>query len=603
MGLALVAAILCYLACNESERTSDSVSTPQGPERASPAKPTPSADGNLVQADAVDTRPYPPTETPRPVARPMRWQLVVADSDGHLLPGILVEFRRPGRISASVTTDLHGVATLEGGDPLPSAPIEVRLRDGPFETHVELDPETTELTSPTVLVMGATKPLLLPVSRDEPNYLVLVRGELGQPLPHALVTAHTSGRIDPIAYALTDAEGEASLAVSSDVLDLVVSAVSYAVTRECRLERSRGPAEVRLARAPTIQGEVRSGSATGPLVTDFEVCLLGDPGSAARKDSDPVWRRFSGSNGRFVWRPPEVKHSVHIGVRAAGHAPTVLGPITFGPLGITATVVLRPVEASIRGRVLDHHTDLAIAGAGVAQTGSDRESLSPEIGARTDAEGRFQLNVAALEQGTSLRIRAQGYLARDLPLKLNATDGGVELDPIRLTRSARLEIEVTSSEGAPLGGDRLEIESDEGIVEHLVPESGRLTLEVASGAVKLVLSSLYPDRNGLSCRRDLAPGGHTKIVLRADASHGVLRGRVNLGGVATLGVEITLTNSQGQFGTTSDENGEFQFPALLPGSARVHAAFERDRVRYSGSVVIEVVAGDNPTTLDLEIRR
>ncbi len=554
-------------------------------------------------AEAINTRPFPPKETPPSAARPSRWQVVVTDRDGHLVPGVLVDWSRPGHGLVTVATDLHGIATLQSDDGPGTSPAMVRLRDGSRETSFELAAPTSDLSPPTVLALGASAPVPLPASRDQPHYRVRVRGESGQPLPYALVTAHTCGRIEALAYALTDAEGEAALAVPSEVFDLVVSAVAYSVARECRLERSRGTGEVRLAKTPVIQGEVRSGSASGPLVSDFEVCILVDSPPDRRADPDLSWRRFSSPSGRFVWRSLDEPRSLHVGVRASGHAPTVLGPMTAGALGITVTVVLRSVIASVRGRILDHHTGAPIRGVSVAQARADQGALSPELGARTDAEGRFQLSVAAEESGVGLRIRAPGYLARELPVKLGSSADGVELDPIRLTRSARLEIEVTSSEGSPLGGDRLEIESEGGIVEHLVPESGRLTLEVASGAVKLVLSSLYPDRNGLSCRRDLAPGGHTTIVLRADDSHGVLRGRVNLSKEPTAGVEITLTNAQGQFRTTSDERGEFHFPALVPGSARVHAAFERDRIRYSGSVEIEVVAGENPTTLDLEIRR
>lgn len=386
------------------------------------------------------------------------------------------------------------------------------------------------------------------------------------------------------------------------------------------------PSATEVPAPPVLLLGVRVVDAAGEPVAGAEVLA-----SNERGDLEPAGR--SGADGRAAIRfpPRRERGQVLVAARGAGHAPSLVVAAELGG-GAETILVVRGAEARVRGTVRDA-AGRPLAGArvvageevrlGLGELGGRRRAVrqpgrlalghEPELvggpafqlraevggflgaqvltrdgrfgrlpgvaGARTDAEGRFQLR--GLEPGTTrVRIEAPDHAAFEVRLEL--APGDLTLDEVVLEREAMLVGRVTRADGLPHAGGVVYAWHDgaptgvaakfnpEGAfrLEALPPGSTHLFAETLEGALPaLSASARLTLDSGETARWDAVVDNDARVVGRL-VDGPLADGRVQP--LANWRVELRLDRlpSRTVAATRTRADGTFVLPACppLPGS-------------------------------------
>ncbi len=241
----------------------------------------------------------------------------------------------------------------------------------------------------------------------------LVRGDDGEPLPGATVTAlPTEGRDGTSTVATTGADGRFALNAPADGASLRIAAPGLVTVTEMRVIPGR-EIEIRLEKGGSIDGSIRSVEGGGAIPGATVTATARAGGSLAFSDSSTT-----DTNGHFSF-PAVPGRPVNLRVDATGFEPLEdRGIRVVKGQAVTRDLSLRP-GLKVRGTVVDGDTRKPVEGAVVAY---GLQNISGKREVTTDATGSF--TIPGIARGQQLFvIRADGYseTRKSLPLEDDPT--------------------------------------------------------------------------------------------------------------------------------------------------------------------------------------
>jgi|GEM_PF-2802189 len=348
---------------------------------------------------------------------------------------------------------------------------------------------------------------------------------------------------------------------------------------------------IQLKGVGTIQGKVVRKGGTTP-VTSF---LLRPYTSGPFQYVYSRPTTFTDPDGRFKLVVPP--GSYLIDAKLEGASVTTTPTVTVGAGETKELTIELPAEGVVRGVVTDAGGD-HLAGAEVfVKSGGFPPMPIREQYVRTDADGKFELKGLALTP-VKIHVRHAASAAQVVETTPMEPGKGKELT-IRLTEGARVEGRVTTEDGAPVVGERINLAQGFdffGAKTAFSDANGAYVFRaVAAGDYQVTTGRFENAASGQQKKASVPAEGVVVVDFKAEGGDGdatgVVRGVVTVGTQPQAGASIFASDDRGTdagVSATTDATGHYEVRGLKAGKVRLQFQTQ------DGSASVKTATIDKP---------
>ena len=301
--------------------------------------------------------------------------------------------------------------------------------------------------------------------------------------------------------------------------------------------------------------------------------------------------RVKDEGGKFTIQLPPGAYMID--VKADGASTTTTTSVSVTPNQTTDLTIELPPEGIVRGVVTDPEGN-HLAGAEIfVKSGGFPPVPIREKYARSDGDGQFVLKGLALEP-VKLHVRHAAFATSIIETTPVEPSKAKELT-VKLGAGARVEGHVTTKEGTPVSGQRINLFQGFDFFSAktaFTDDAGAFGFQaIAEGAYQCSIGRFENNATGQQKNVVVPVGGTVTIDFQTEGDKeagGSISGTITIGGKPAVKANVVATDSRGEasgVSTETDGEGHYVARGLNAGDVRVQVSTQEGNFRTRGGKI------------------